>query len=879
MKYIKLIPLFLFVASCSTFSKKVELGDKTHNLTKDYAMQRSEQISDVSYDLSFDLTQGSKSYSGTNKVTFQVQNKDHDLRIDFYKGTIKKMMVNQKVMIPNNNGAYIRIPAKALKLGKNTISMEFTHDYSKSGRGFHRFLDQQDKRSYVYTNLEPYDANQVFPCFDQPDLKATYKMLVTAPKKWKVITSVRESSIKSTKTAKVWSFPTSAKFSTYIWSLHAGDYHVWSDTKFRIPLRLFARRSLAKYVKPNDWFKHTREGFNYFDKYFATPYPYIKYDQIIVPEFFSGAMENVASVTFNERFVRKGPKSRASKRALAGVILHEMAHMWFGDLVTMKWWNDLWLNESFATYMAAKALYEATEYKEAWRSFSGRKNWAMWEDQLTTTHPIEGVVPDTLQARTNFDGISYGKGASVLKQINYLIGEKAFQKGVQHYFKKYATQNTVLSDFVGSLQTGTSEDLVEWQKSWLQTASLNTLHTNLKCDAGKISQLSFKQTYKKGYPYIRKHKVQLALVYKNKNALDIKPMDALVSGENFNVKKAVGLDCPVAIYPNHNDYGYFKIGLNQESIKNSRLVVNKLKDKYLKSLYWQTLWRMVRDGKLSVVAFSDLMQDQINKETDDLIIQFLVGNISSVLFYLPKESKEEKKFANNFIAKMEKQLWKKLLSAKAGSENQKILLGGFTSLARTSYGQGKLLALLSGKVRLKKLKMDQDRRWSIIISLSRHGYRNSERFISRELKRDKSSQGKKRAISARAGFPSLEVKKEWMNKLITSDNKSNFHEFRTIAGSLFPGDQEHLQEQFSSQFFTNLTKIEKNLNAHFARAFTGLVPFECKKEKAGRISNYLSKNESLRPGTAKGLKTTITESQRCRKIKQKARKDGYSIQI
>ena len=821
--------------------------------------------------VNFDISEKKESYTGKVKVTFTALHNDKDLRLDFNNGTITNLKVNGKAVTVNHNGAYLTVPKESLVVAKNILEMDFAHPFSKSGRGFHRAVDPKDGRIYVYTNLEPFDANQVFPSFDQPDLKATYEMVVKAPKNWKVITSVLESNIKQDKTSRTWTFPRSARFSTYIWSLHAGDFKMWADYKFRYPLRLFARKSLAKYVKPEQWFRYTRASFDYLDTYFAYPYPYKKYDQVIVPEFFSGAMENVAAVTFNENFVSKGKKSRNSKRSLAGVIAHEMAHMWFGNLVTMKWWNDLWLNESFATYMAAKAIYSSTEFKEAWRRFSGRKSWAIWEDELPTTHPIEGIVPDVLKARTNFDGISYGKGASVLRQVNFLIGEKAFQEGMKGYFKKYANTNTVLKDFMASLQSATDVNLSDWQKEWLQTSGVNTVEAQWTCESDKIKSLNLKQTYKEGYPHLRTHKLKVALVYKTGQKLNVKSFDTTMSGTNTNLTSMVGQACPIAVDPNYASYAYIKTEIDPMSLKNANLVLSANNESFLRQEYWMALWRMVRKGTYSVVDFAKLMNTYLGRETDDQIVEFLSQQAGSVAYYLPKDTETEKKAHQKFVKTAEQQIWKKLTTARAGSEQQKSLFGSFTGFARTKYSQNRLYALLTGKTKLKKFKVNQDRRWSLIQMLSATGFKNYKSLITQELKKDSSLKGKKSAIVANVSYPSLDVKKKFYNKLITSTNETNFDEFARITWSLFPSQQFELHKKFEKDYYGHLLNIENKMNPHFAAVFARLAPVECDVALKDKAQQFLTSNAKLRPATQKSLKVKISENERCQVIRNKAK--------
>ncbi len=881
MKLVFLIT-FLMIGACSTPSKKVTFGPNKATLTEDYANYRFKQIKNVNYVLDFDLTSPDNSYSGKSSILFDVNHLEKNLRLDFHEGEVKSVSVNGQLQKPEYNGTYLTLNSDQLKMGANRVEVSFVHKYSKDGAGFHRFKDPEDQKVYTYTNLEPYKANRVFPCFDQPDLKATYTMKVKAPNNWSVITSVRESQVSKEKGFKTWSFPKSQKFSTYIWSLHAGEYASWSWNKGKYPLRLFVRKSLAKYVKTKDWFPVTDKGFEYFEKYFGVEYPYKKYDQIIVPEFNSGAMENVAAVTFSEYYVDKGVKTRGKRRSLASVILHEMAHMWFGNLVTMKWWNDLWLNESFATYTANLALAAVTEFKgEAWHYFHRTKNWAYWEDQLPTTHPIEAVVPDTQQALANFDGITYGKGAASLKLLHYNIGDTAFQKGLEKYFKTYAVQNTELKDFVGSLEQASGQNLKDWRKKWLQTASVNTVAVDLNCKDGRVSSLGLSQSYIKDHPVLRPHSLQMAMFSLNseKQPELTSTYKVSFSGKSTTVSQAVGQPCPDIVFPNYGDYGYFKVQMDQRSLKTLVDVLPNVKDSFLRGMYFQALWKMVRDAKLDIYSFSKIFKNNLAKEENELILGNMKYFSESIFYYLPKETAAEKKYFENFVSDLEKTAWSKLKVASASSEAQKNWYSFYSLVARTPWGLKNLEALLAGRQKLKGFTIDPSKRWKIIYQLNRFNYKGAQVLISKELARDKSSSGKKMALKAQAVIPSWDNKLEFLEKMTNKDSKYSFDQFRGLSSSLFPSGQEELRQKYQSQFFEKLKYFDKEKQSQFSRAFARLGPDECLFDSQGQLKNFLKNNSHLKPGTQKVLKVRLSENARCRNIKKLAQEKKSNMKL
>lgn len=836
------------------------------------ATWRAEQVQNVHYDLSFNLLD-SKTFSGTSTIKFDLTKAGAGLRVDFHNGQVSEVKANGKTITAKYNAHFLWIEPSDLKIGANTLTIDFSRKYAKDGNGLHHFRDPEDKKRYLYTNLEPFDANKVFPMFDQPDLKATYAMTVTAPKKWIVFTSVMESDVKAEGDTKVWTFPKSAKFSTYIWSLHAGDYHTWVDNSGEIPLRLMARQSLKKYVKPKDWFKFTHDGFKFFNTYFDYKYPYKKYDQVIVPEFNSGAMENVAAVTFTERFVNRGVKSERERMALNNVILHEMAHMWFGNLVTMKWWNDLWLNESFATYMAALGQVANTEFKaETWKSFNGTKGWAYWEDELVTTHPIEAVVPDTLQAWANFDGITYGKGASSLKQLAYYMGAEKFQKGVQQYFKTYAEKNTTLKDFMGSLSSASGVELTTWQEKWLQTSGVNTISTDFACDAGKITDLKITQESLEEPEVTRPHSLNVAFLNKKGGKYQVTDsFKVRFDTETYSVEAAKGKDCPEVVYPNYEDHGYVKVELDEKTVKTLRSNIADVEDGLLRRMFWSTLWDMVVHAQLSFEEFSEtLMSQGLTKEKDPFILRQMyyaligrgVSSPSVIGFYRIKEG--DGKAFQDVIKKYEDITWKRLKGAKAKSEQQKIFFRHLTPIAETKTGLKRLKDVLAKKVSFRGQKVSQDDRWSMLVKLASFGYPGVEKMLENEKKKDASHQGKLSYLSATAAMPKWESKKKWITKLTTEKDKYSYAEFKSVVGSLFPSTQTQLRNKYSGEFFGELLKLNNSKDTHLARTFLALAPNECVMDDK-KLKGFIQEQKNLKAPVLKGLKVLNQEFERCRK--------------
>jgi aminopeptidase N len=420
-------------------------------LSEAEAIARKARVSNISYVLDIDLVSLVDSYQGRVTTNFTLTENDRPLNIDFTGGGVNGLVVNGEILEPDYNGYFVTLSPTALVAGRNEVLIEYAHPFDQDGTGLHRFVDPEDDRTYLYSYLWPYYSNRLFPNFDQPNLKATYELTVRAAADWEVVSSTTEDVIVEDADTRVWHFPQSEKFSSYIFSLHAGPYQIWEDMAGDVPIRLMARQSLSEYVAVDEWMAYTKSGLSHYRDYFDIPYPFAKYDQIIVPDFLIGAMENVAAVTFSESYVDRGASNRFNNQRRAGTILHEMAHMWFGDLVTMNWWNGLWLNESFATLMSSIAVSEATEFEDLWHDFYLSENLtAISADNAVSTHPIEVPVVSTNDFFNVFDAITYDKGASVLNQLSHYIGREDFRLGVSNYLKEHSWKNTELDDFLSS---------------------------------------------------------------------------------------------------------------------------------------------------------------------------------------------------------------------------------------------------------------------------------------------------------------------------------------------------------------------------------------------------------------------------------------------
>lgn len=724
------------------------------------------------------------------------------------------------------------------------------------------------------------------PCFDQPDIKAAYRVSALVPSDWTVVSNTKESRVESAgPEMKKWFFPLSARFSTYIFALHAGPYKIWKSRAGNIPLRLMARHSMARYVNPEEWFTTTRQGFSYFNNYFGVSYPFGKYDQVIVPDFNAGAMENVGAVTFSERFVRRGKATRAQRMDLANVILHEMAHMWFGNLVTMRWWNDLWLNEAFATFMASKALVDATDFKEAWSQFAiGTKEWAYWEDQLVTTHAIVTPVINTDTAFANFDGITYAKGASSLKQLDFLLTPEKFRDGIRLYFKRHAYQNTTLPDFMGALSEVSGRDLNAWTKEWLETPGLSRIATDLVCDAGKISALSFTQIPPKDFHQIRDHRLKVGLFYKTATGAIAKKDSAVIDlRQEVKMSQWQGRPCPDLVLANLEDHAYIRQSLDPVSLKTAMNSIDKIQDDILKGMVAGAVWNRVTDGELPVQNYITLAEKALPAVREYEVAASIVGRLVGrnggdirALTYLPRDNEKSIRERQNQLARIEGLLTGLLRKAKSGSDWQKLWMDSLSSIAEMPQTQKALQVWLSGVDKTVEASMDQDRRWRVLGALRRFGGDPSDELLAAERKRDPSSRGQETAMSLEVIGPDVAKKKAWLSKM-KDTSILTLSQIRSVARAMLPEEQENARQELEAPIFSMLADMKSDKEAEVASALARfMTPSRCATASIAKIGQFIAEkdNSDYSRSAIKYLKIQKQESERCLKARELARTES-----
>jgi len=856
----------LSASACAAEAAAGAARAENQYLSQADAAARSARVANVAYVLDFTLT-GKESFAATTTVQFDLKDKDAALTLDLNKATIRKLTVNGKdIAQPQYNNWFITLAAADLVAGRNTVTVSYERLHSTNGEGLHRMVDPVDGRVYTYSHFEPAAAHQMFALFDQPDLKATYQVNVSAPADWSVISTTRESKVEDAGASKRWTFPVSKILSPYNFSLHAGPYKVWEDGSAKYPMRLFARQSVAAQVEPEEWFKFTRQGLAWFDEYFGIPYQYEKYDQLLVPDFLYGAMENAGAITFAEGgFLHKEKMSSSQRHSLASVIMHEMAHQWFGDLVTMQWWNGLWLNESFASFMGTLATAESTEFKNAWQYFYTQgKSAAYVQDQQVTTHPIEVPVPSTANAFDNIDAITYSKGASTLKQLRHLLGEETFRKGVHNYLVKYQWKNARLDDFIGSLGDAAGRDLSQWTQEWLYQPGVNTVSAHYSCAGGKVSSFSLQQSASAQHPVLREQRVQLALMGKQMKV--DKVLAVTYKGASTEVPQLKGAACPDLVYPNYQDWGFVKAKLDPRSFASARESLSKVEDPLLRTMLWQSLWDGVRDGELPLNEFLQVVQNNAPAEKDYVLLGDVLAKTASARAYLDKMNPDAP-YVRKTGSALEFMAWKGVQSSTG--DFQRRWFGSYVHFATTPEALKRLAQVLDGSLQVTGLNVSQDVRWSIIRHLSSVGYAGSAELLAAEQAKDKSDSGQAAALAAAVVRPDPKVKAEWLAQINDLQTKLPFSRIRTAMWSMYPAAQSRLGEQTAAQRLAQLPALDKAAGPVFMRAYNeAMIPATCTADSVQRLAAAAGQYQDLSAGTRRALLVAHQEDARCVAIRK-----------
>ena len=761
------------------------------NLTREEAAARADLLAVDAYDVALDLSRAADAAQETFRSTTTVRFRaaaGATTFIDLIAPRVRSIVLNGRELDPAEAYVDSRIVLGDLA-PDNELTVVADCAYMRTGEGLHRFTDPADGETYLYSQFEVPDARRVFAVFEQPDLKAPFAFTVSVPEGWTVLSNSPTPAPARRDGAATFVFAPTEPISSYITAVVAGPYRgatgeYRADDGRVVPLGVYCRASLEQHLDAEEILEMTRRGFAYYEDLFATPYAFAKYDQVFVPEFNAGAMENAGCVTHRDDYVFRSRPVEARVERRAVTVLHELAHMWFGDLVTMKWWNDLWLNESFAEYTSTLATAETTRFTDAWTTFQTiEKGWAYNQDQLSSTHPVAAEINDLHDVEVNFDGITYAKGAAVLTALVGYVGRESFFKGIKSYLAAHAYGNATLADLLAELEKVSGRDLEAWTRVWLQEAGVTTLRMSIETDGdGIITSAAIRQEIPEGSPAtLRPHRVAIgsyAVTGQGGSARLERTgrVELDVDGEITPVPELVGTRRADVLILNDDDLTYAKVRLDEASLTTGLEHVDAFTESLPRSILLASAWDLVRDGELPASRFLAAALRALRVEAHSSVVQGLLGRITVCLsHYLPQEDRPVA------VTATADALLALARAAEAGSDAQLQLVRAVADHAVTEEQTAAVAAWLSGSQPLEGLVVDQDLRWELLIGLVAAG-RAGEDEIAAEESRDLTTTGRERAAQARASVPTAEAKAAAWRRLVEDASMPNETQVKTLRG-------------------------------------------------------------------------------------------------
>jgi len=786
------------------------------NLTRDEARDRAELIKVESYEVDLDLSGSETTFESVSTVRFSCARPGAATFLELTAPAVTRITLNgQEVALAAFADDRISLTGLA---GHNELRVVAQCAYSRTGEGLHRFTDPADGGVYLYTDLETFDAHRVFACFDQPDLKATFEFTVTTPDGWTVISNAAPDVVAAPAGPGIarWHFPAGRVMSTYITAIAAGAYAAVTAEHDGIPLGVYCRQSLAQYLDSDEIFDITRRGFDYFHGAFGVRYPFGKYDQLFVPEYKAGAMENAGCVTFLEDYIFRSRVTDTRREDRADTILHEMAHMWFGDLVTMKWWDDLWLNESFASWASAVAMTDATRWTGAWTTFAAVwKAWAYRQDQLPSTHPIAADIPDIDAVQVNFDGITYAKGAAVLKQLVAYVGRDNFLTGVRSYFGEHAWANATLADLLGALEQSSGRDLTAWSKSWLETAGVNTLRPSYELDSGGLfASFRVLQEASPQHPELRPHRLAVGLYNRADDGIITRRhrVELDIAGAVTEVPELVGHSRPDLILINDDDLTYAKTRLDDDSLRTLITGISGLTDQLAAALCWAAAWDMTRDAEMRARDFLALVLSGARSITQVAVLERVLDQASLAI-----RRYGDPAWRDDGLAELDSALRAWLLAATPGSDQQLACAKALADVAVTPASLDLLAALLAGSASVEGLAVDTELRWKLLHRLVSRGQAGPEQ-VEAELSRDQTDAGERYAQGCLAAIPTPEAKAAAWTKI--TDGSLPNATFRSALRGFADPDASELLAPYAAKYYAGLAEFWQDGATDMAQFFT-----------------------------------------------------------
>ncbi|HEX6967472.1 MAG TPA: aminopeptidase N, partial [Micromonosporaceae bacterium] len=817
------------------------------NLTQAEAIERARLLDVISYDIDLDLSAAGQAvenptFRSVTEVRFRCAEPGATTFIEVAADRVRSATLNGAPVDLSGWSAEKGLTLPGLA-AENTLVVDADFHYSSSGQGLHRSVDPVDGEVYLYSQFETADAQRVFACFDQPDLKSVYTWHATVPAHWRVVSNApieREEPAGETKTVH---FTRSARMSTYITALCAGPYHEVRRTHDGIDMGYFCRASMAQYLDVDDLHLITTQGFDFFHEKFGVRYPLPKYDQLWVPDFNAGAMENFGCVTHAEAsYIFRSQVTDYEYEQRANTILHELAHMWFGDLVTMRWWNDLWLNESFAEWASHWCSTHATRFTDAWTTFlSVRKSWGYRQDQLSSTHPVYCEMPDVEAVEVNFDGITYAKGASVLKQLVAYVGIDPFLAGLRNYFNRYAWGNATFDDLLTELEAASGRKLRRFAADWLETAQVNTLRPEATIDAdGRYERVVIRQEAPAEYPTLRTHRIGIGL-YDLAEDGSLNRRDRIeveVSGELTEVPALTGVRAADVLLLNDEDLTYSKLRLDDRSMATVVQHIAGFDSSLARALCWTAAWDMVRDAELAARDYLALAVAGLPTEQDVTLVTATLRQAAAAL-----TSYADPDWAPNGWADLARAARTTLTTTAPGSGLQLAWARAFASAARTAEELALLRGWLDGVNVPDGLAIDTELRWTLLHALVANGAAGPEE-IEAELARDRTASGERAAALAYALTPTPESKAAVWRELTGPEPLPNWRSRALLRGFQHPAQVE-LTAPYAAKFFEVVDSVWANRDSEPAQEFAILAypSFQISEMTLAQTDEWLAREQ------------------------------------
>lgn len=770
------------------------------------------------YKVALDLTTGDKTFRSTSVITFDAV-AGASTFVDLVVDKIHSAKLNGTAIDADEYVDY-RLPLTNLQ-EKNTLEVDADFIYMHTGEGMHRSVDPADGKVYLYTQFEVPDARRVFPTFEQPDLKASFTFSVLVPQDWTVFSvspTPHPEMVEGDK--KRFDFAPTQRISTYITAVVAGPYEgevrtIRSSDGREIDLGVYCRASLVKYLDASDIMDVTEAGFAFFEDAYGIPYPFVKYDQIFVPEYNMGAMENAGCVTFRDQYIFRSKPTDWQLESRCNTILHELAHMWFGDLVTMQWWNDLWLNESFAEFMAHLATAEATQWSDAWVGFLNRKEWGLAQDQLSSTHPVKGEIRDLEDVEVSFDGITYAKGAAVLRQMVSYVGRENFFKGLNRYLTKHSFANATLDDLISELEAASGRDMRRWVQVWVEEAGVTSLRPEIETDeAGNITRLDVIQEAVSEGASLRPHRLIVSgydLGADEKTIEQVFSVELDVDGAQTSVTEALGLKRPALVLVNDGDLAYAKIRMDEDSLAFAVANVAQFEDALTRRVIMASAWDMTRDGEFAPSKFLELALSAAGTETSVASLTQLLRQVD-----MATTSYVAHAYRPAALRAVADQLAELAEDATPGSDAQELFMQAFTRRAVTRVQYEHILSLYQGTLVLDGLEMSEDMRWAMLFALVRGGLAN-EGDVAKLRSEDNTLTGEQSAARALATFDTDEVREKTWDAIMHDVSIPNDTRWAMVAGFwAHAATKPVAYEAYAQKFYDQVVNVWESHTFHIA---------------------------------------------------------------